>query len=317
MSGPEQLASAKRIVIKVGSSLLFDQQTRRLDTDWLSAFATDIAALRARGQNVILVSSGAIALGRHRVPLSPGALKLEEAQAAAAIGQIDLAHAYRSAFEPHDVPVAQLLLTLYDTEDRRRYLNARSTLNELLKLGALPVVNENDTVATTEIRYGDNDRLGARIAGMAGADCLVLLSDIDGLYTADPTQNSNAEFIDKVENLTNDIIDMAAPVQTKTADQLGSGGMGTKLEAARIALNAGCHVLIGDGRQRNPLKAIEATGRCTWFVANKTPAQARKHWIAGALAPKGTITIDDGAAKALCRGMSLLARRRYWRCGHI
>lgn len=306
MEGGYTLSTAQRVVVKVGSSLLFDRAAKALNQAWLTSFAEDIAALRARGQEVVLVSSGAIALGRHRVNLAPGVLKLEEAQAAAAVGQIDLAHAYRDVFDAHGLAVGQILLTLWDTEERRRYLNARSTLETLLKLGVIPVVNENDTVATSEIRYGDNDRLAARIAGMTSADCLILLSDVDGLYAADPRDNPQADFIPRIEAITPEIAALAAPVAQKNATQLGSGGMVTKIEAARIALGAGCHVLIADGRVQHPLRKLEGDGRCTWFVASETPAQARKHWIAGSLAPRGRLSVDAGAARALAKGMSLL-----------
>ena len=301
------LASARRIVVKIGSSLLFDRAVLGLNKSWLDAFCADIANLRARGQEVILVSSGAIALGRHKLKLDNRVLRLEESQAAAAVGQIDLAYAWRAALEPHGIAVAQVLLTLNDTEDRRRYLNARSTLQTLIKLGTIPVINENDTVATSEIRYGDNDRLAARIAGMISADWLILLSDIDGLYTEDPRKRAgSAQLIAKVEAITPEIIGHASAPPPKDSSQLGSGGMMTKLEAARIATGAGCHAVIADGRPRSPLRALETGANCTWFVASASPTQARKAWIAGSLAPKGSIAIDDGAARALVRGMSLL-----------
>ncbi|MFZ1992167.1 MAG: glutamate 5-kinase [Alphaproteobacteria bacterium] len=309
MTAPEVakgLARAKRVVVKIGSSLLFDRKSLGLNQAWLAAFAADVARLKARGQDVILVSSGAIALGRHKLKLDNRTLHLEESQAAAAVGQIDLAHAWRSALEAHGLTVAQVLVTLNDTESRRRYLNARSTMQTLLKLGAIPVINENDTVATSEIRYGDNDRLAARMAGMVSADWLILLSDIDGLYTEDPRKGGASQLIPRVNAITPEITKLAGAVPPKDATQLGSGGMVTKLEAARIATGAGCHTVIADGRTLSPLSAIEAGANCTWFVASASPVQARKHWIAGSLAPKGTIAVDAGAERALRKGMSLL-----------
>ncbi len=258
--------------------------------------------LRGRGQEVIIVSSGAIALGRRQLGLAPGKLRLEESQAAAAVGQIRLAHAWKEVLEPHDCAVAQILLTLGDTEERRRYLNARSTLETLLKLGAVPVINENDTVATAEIRYGDNDRLAARVAQMAGADCLVLLSDVDGLYTADPTRDPAARHLPEVTRITAEIEAMAGG----SASDVGSGGMTTKLLAGKIAVAAGCHMCIAIGREQRPLRRIEAGARCTWFVAQASPKTVRKQWIAGLLKPAGTLHVDAGAARALRGGKSLL-----------
>jgi glutamate 5-kinase len=248
------------------------------------------------------VSSGAIALGRRRLGLKHGTLRLEESQAAAAVGQIRLAHAYKELLEGHEVTVAQVLLTLEDSERRRRYLNARATLESLLELGALPVVNENDTVATAEIRYGDNDRLAARVAQMAGADCLVLLSDVDGLYSADPNKERAARFIHEVRHITPEIEAMAG----RSLSPVGSGGMTTKIVAAKIAVAAGCHLCIAAGSHRHPLRRIEEGADCTWFVPTATPAAARKQWIAGTLRPLGAITIDDGALRALLEGRSLL-----------
>ncbi|HXZ68223.1 MAG TPA: glutamate 5-kinase [Alphaproteobacteria bacterium] len=300
------LAKAKRVVIKIGSSLLFDRKSLGINAAWLTALAADIARLKSRGLDVILVSSGAIALGRHKLKLDTRALRLEESQAAAAVGQIDLAHAWCSVLEPHGLTVAQVLVTLNDTESRRRYLNARSTMETLLKFATIPVINENDTVATSEIRYGDNDRLAARMAGMISADWLILLSDIDGLYTEDPRKGGAAQLIPRVNAITPEITKLAGAAPPKDATQLGSGGMVTKLEAARIATSAGCHTVIADGRVLAPLSAIEAGASCTWFVASASPAQARKNWIAGSLAPKGAIAIDAGAERALRQGRSLL-----------
>src|ERR1700685_1779248 len=258
-----RLTDAKRVIVKVGSALLVEAEKGRLNRAWLESFAADMARMRKRGQEVILVSSGAIALGRRHLGLSEGKLKLEESQAAAAVGQIRLAHAYKELLEAHDITVAQILLTLGDTEQRRRYLNARGTLNTLLSLGAVPVINENDTVDTAEIRYGDNDRLAARVAQMVGADCLVLLSDIDGLYTADPRLDPEAQFISRVLEITPAIEAMAGGA----ASDMGSGGMQTKIAAAKIAVGAGCHLCIAKGAVQRPLQRIEDGARCTWFDA--------------------------------------------------
>jgi glutamate 5-kinase len=293
---------AKRVVIKVGSALLVDAEKGRLNRTWLEGFAADVARLRKRGQEVILVSSGAIALGRRHLGLSAGKLRLEESQAAAAVGQIRLAHAYKELLEAHEVTVAQILLTLGDTEQRRRYLNARGTLNTLLSLGSVPVINENDTVATAEIRYGDNDRLAARVAQMAGADCLILLSDIDGLYTANPADDPDADFVARVLEITPAIEAMAGG----TGSDMGSGGMQTKIAAAKIALGAGCYLCIAKGAVEHPLQRIEEGARCTWFVPSSTPLATRKQWIAGTLRPAGAIVVDDGAVRALMGGKSLL-----------
>jgi glutamate 5-kinase len=298
-----RLIDAKRVVVKVGSALLVDGDKGRLNRAWLETLGADIAAMRKRRQEVILVSSGAIALGRRHLGVSSsGKLKLEESQAAAAVGQIRLAHAYKEILEARDITVAQILLTLGDTEQRRRYLNARGTLNTLLALGAVPVINENDTVATAEIRYGDNDRLAARVAQMTGADCLVLLSDIDGLYTSNPHENSQAEFISRVLDITPAIEAMAGG----TSSGVGTGGMQTKIAAAKIAVGAGCHLCIAKGADAHPLKRIEEGARCTWFLPSSTPSAARKQWIAGTLRPAGAISVDEGAVRALMQGKSLL-----------
>ena len=297
-----RLSRARRVVVKVGSALLVDPASGRVNRAWLESLAADVARLRGRGQEVVLVSSGAIALGRRHLRLASGKLRLEESQAAAAVGQIRLAHAWKEALEPHGITVAQVLLTLGDTEQRRRYLNARATLNTLLALGAVPVINENDTVATAEIRYGDNDRLAARVAQMLTADCAVLLSDVDGLYTANPARDPAARLVAEVDEITPDIDSMAGP----TVTDVGSGGMATKVAAARIAVAAGCHLCIASGRVSSPLTAIEQEQRCTWFVAHDQPAVVRKQWIAGTLEPAGELVIDAGAAAALGRGKSLL-----------
>ena len=296
------IADVRRLVVKIGSLLLVDPDSGRLRNDWLDALAADVARCRARGQDVVIVSSGAIALGRSLIGLADGPLRLEDSQAAAAAGQIRLAHAYQEALAKHDVSVAQILVTIGDTEERRRHLNARNTINRLLQHGAVPVINENDTVATTEIRFGDNDRLAARVAQMVDADCLVLLSDIDGLYTADPDTDSNAAPIPEVLAITPEIEAAAGDLRPGYS----SGGMITKLQAAKIALGAGCHMMIADGKLAFPLREIETGARCTWFVASSSPRNARKQWIAGTLTPAGTLTIDGGAARALSSGKSLL-----------
>ena len=296
------LSQARRVVIKVGSALLVDATTGQLNRAWLETLALDVHALRARGQDVLLVSSGAIALGRRHLGLEPGRLKLEESQAAAAVGQIRLAHAWKDVLEEHGLTVAQILLTFGDTEERRRYLNARSTLGTLLRLGAIPVINENDTVATSEIRYGDNDRLAARVAQMMSADCLVLLSDVDGLYTADPTRDPTAQFIPEVRRITPEIERMAGGA----ASAVGSGGMATKIAAAKIAVTAGCHMCVAAGREMHALRRIEEGARCSWFYPATTPATVRKQWIAGTLKPAGEVFVDAGAAVALRNGKSLL-----------
>lgn len=297
-----RLSNARRVVIKVGSALLVDGEKGRLNRAWLESFTADVVRMRRRGQQVILVSSGAIALGRRHLGLDPGPLKLEESQAAAAVGQIRLAHAYKELLDEQKITVAQILLTFDDTEVRRRYLNARGTLNTLLALGAVPLINENDTVATAEIRYGDNDRLAARVAQMVGADCLVLLSDIDGLYSADPGEQADATFIPEVREITAQVEAMAGGV----ASTMGSGGMQTKIAAAKIAVGAGCHLCIAKGAHQHPLKRIEEGARCTWFVPSSTPVAMRKQWIAGSLRPAGVIRVDEGAVRALMRGKSLL-----------
>ena len=296
------LAGARRVVVKIGSALLVEEESGDIRRRWLEALADDVAALRAEGQEVILVSSGAIAVGRRHLGLAAGTLRLEEKQAAAATGQIRLAHAYQEALARHGITVAQVLLTLEDTEDRRRHLNARATLATLLKLRAVPVINENDTVATSEIRFGDNDRLAARVAAMIAADALVLLSDIDGLYSADPKLDPAARHIPLIEDLSPEIEAMGG----EALPGYSSGGMVTKLAAARIAIGAGCRMAIADGLRLNPLKAMAQGARCSWFIPAGSPLTARKKWIAGALKPVGSLTVGDGALKALSGGKSLL-----------
>jgi len=295
------LSAAKCIVIKIGSSLLVDMNSGQLRETWLEALGQDIAKFRENGSDVIIVSSGAIALGRRLLGLRKGPLKLQESQAAASCGQIVLAHAWQTTLSAQNLTTGQVLLTLKDTEERRRYLNARATLFTLLKQGAVPLINENDTVATSEIRYGDNDRLAARVSSMMSADCLVLLSDVDGLYSKPPTHH-DAKFIPLVEKITPEIEAMAGIAAT----DVGSGGMITKIEAAKIAVGAGASMVIAAGDHLHPLSRIANGERCTWFKPSATPTQARKRWIAGSLETDGIITIDDGAANALARGNSLL-----------
>jgi glutamate 5-kinase len=297
-----QLKKFRRIVVKVGSSLLIDSDAGEVRETWLAALAADIAKLHGGGRDVLIVSSGSIALGRAKLKLPRGPLKLEESQAAAAVGQIALARIWSEVLGAHDIGTGQILVTLQDTEERRRYLNARSTIAKLLDWRAVPVINENDTVATNEIRYGDNDRLAARVATMASADLLILLSDIDGLYDAPPHLKPDAKLIPVVESVTADIEAMAG----SAASELSRGGMFTKIEAAKIATTAGTHMLIASGKIEHPLQAIMDGGRCTWFLTPANPVTARKRWIAGSLEPKGTLTIDAGAVKALRQGKSLL-----------
>src|SRR3954453_11270745 len=296
------LPGFRRIGVKVGSSLLVDSDGGRLHDDWLSALAEDIAGLHRDKRAVLVVSSGAIALGRAALKLPPGPLQLEDSQAAAAVGQIALARTWSEVLGRHRITAGQVLVTLQDTEERRRYLNARSTIDKLLEWRSVPVINENDTVATNEIRYGDNDRLAARVATMASADLLVLLSDIDGLYDAPPAGNAGAKLIPLVESVTSEIEGMAGAAES----ELSRGGMRTKIEAAKIATTAGTHMLIASGKIEHPLQAIADGGRCTWFLTPANPVTARKRWIAGSLEPKGTLTIDAGAVAALRAGKSLL-----------
>ncbi len=297
------MTSSKRLVVKIGSSILVDESKGEIRKDWLEALTADVAKLHAQGCEVVLVSSGAIRLGRTYLKLPAGTLRLEESQAAAATGQIQLAHAYQEALARHGITVAQVLLTLDDSEERRRYLNARQTMATLLGLRAIPVINENDTVATDEIRFGDNDRLGARVAEMVSADTLILLSDIDGLYTGDPRSDKAARHIPEVREITAEIEKMAGTA----ASELSNGGMVTKLMAARIAMGAGCRMAIADGRPVGALGAlIDGSARCSWFLPEGSPLSARKKWIAGSLKAAGSLVVDDGAVKALASGKSLL-----------
>ncbi len=296
-----RLAKARRIVVKIGSALLVDARTGTIKASWLASLIDDLADAKVRGADIIVVSSGAIALGRRTLGLPKGKLKLEQSQAAAAVGQIALAQAWSEALRTRNIVAAQVLVTLTDTEERRRYLNARATLSTLLGQGAVPVINENDTVATSEIRYGDNDRLAARVASMMSADCLVLLSDIDGLYTA-PPGNKDAVFLAEVQEITPEIEAMAG----KPVSGVGSGGMITKIEAGKIALGAGCNMVIASGHEMHPLQRIADGERCTWFLAQASALQSRKRWIAGTLQPVGHLVVDEGAVEALSKGKSLL-----------
>ena len=295
-------ADFRRIVVKIGSSLLVDAKGGRLNEKWLASLAADIAGLHAGKRDILVVSSGAIALGRAVLKLAAGELALEDSQGAAAVGQIALARTWTEALSRHGITAGQVLVTPGDTEERRRYLNARSTIDRLLHWRAVPVINENDTVATNEIRYGDNDRLAARVATMASADLLVLLSDVDGLYDAPPGIGATARHVSRVERITPEIEAMAGAA----GSGLSRGGMQTKIEAGKIATAAGTHMVIASGHLDHPLRAIEDGARCTWFVTAGNPVTARKKWIAGSLEPKGTLTIDAGAGAALRRGNSLL-----------
>ncbi len=295
-------ADARRIVVKIGSALLTDRSTGRIKSAWLNSLLDDVAELAKAGKEIVLVSSGSIALGRHALKLPKGPLELEQSQAAAAVGQISLAHAYQELAAARGLTAAQVLLTLGDTEERQRYLNARNTIEVLLALKAIPVVNENDTVATAEIRYGDNDRLSARVASMVSADCLVLLSDIDGLYTAPPNDDPSAEHIPLVTEITPEIEAMAGDAGT----ELSKGGMKTKITAGKIALAAGTDMVITSGKIYHPLRAISEGARVTWFIAKSDPVTAKKRWISGQLVPNGQIFLDAGAEKALLTGKSLL-----------
>jgi glutamate 5-kinase len=295
------LNAARRVVIKIGSALLVDRASGALRAEWLAALVEDVSRLRSRGADVILVSSGSIALGRAALGLPPTELTLEQSQAAAAVGQIQLAHAYDDALAAHGLKAAQVLVTLEDSADRRRYLNSRATLDQLLSLGTVPIVNENDTVATDEIRYGDNDRLAAQVAVTAGADLLVLLSDVDGLYSANPVSDPTATRFDRIDKITPEIEAMAGDA----GSGLSKGGMKTKLMAAKTATAAGCDMVITEGSVHNPLAKLENGAPSTWFSAQGDPRQKRKQWIA-AMKPKGRVHVDNGAERALRDGSSLL-----------
>ena len=295
------LSDFRRLVVKVGSSLLVDDHGR-LNRDWLAGLCDDIANLNRHDHEVLVVSSGAIAIGSSILGINKRRARLEDLQAAAAAGQVQLVHAYQEALDRHDITAAQVLLTLDDTENRRRFLNARSTLGKLLERSVVPIINENDTVATEEIRYGDNDRLAARIAQLVMADALILLSDVDGFYTADPAVDENAQHIPAVGKINAEMMAMAGA----TRSDVGTGGMATKLQAARIATHAGCATVIASGAIQRPLQALGAGARCTVFDAAGTPAAARKQWLAGVHDVKGELRLDDGAVNALSGGSSLL-----------
>lgn len=300
MAAPD-ISGYRRLLVKVGSSLLIDA-SGHLNRSWLQTLTDDIATLQAGGQQVLIVSSGAIAIGSTVLGINKKRARLEDLQAAAAAGQVQLVHAYQELLRKHDIAAAQILLTPDDTENRRRFLNARGTLSRLLDHSVIPIINENDTVATEEIRYGDNDRLAARVAQMVMADALILLSDVDGFYTADPGSDSTAQHIPEVTSISKEMLAMA----TETRSEIGSGGMATKLQAARIATHAGCSTIIASGKIEHPLRALAAGARCTVFRAQGTPAAARKQWLAGVLEVRGKIRIDAGAATALRDGNSLL-----------
>ncbi|MHB8887185.1 MAG: glutamate 5-kinase [Methylovirgula sp.] len=297
-----RLDQFRRITIKVGSSLLVDAAQGALRRTWLETLADDIAALHSRGADVLVVSSGAVALGRSVLGLPTGALKLEDSQAAAAVGQIALARIWAEVLGDRKLTAGQILVTYADTEERRRYLNARATIGRLLDLNAVPVINENDTVATSEIRYGDNDRLAARVATMASADLLILLSDVAGLYTAPPAENADAKLIECVPKITAEIEAMAGGA----ASILSRGGMRTKIEAGKIATTGGTHMVIADGRVEHPVARIADGAPCTWFLTGSNPVTARKKWIAGSIEPRGALHVDSGAARAIASGKSLL-----------
>lgn len=302
MASVNPIHAARRLVVKIGSALLVDAETGRLRLDWLRSLAEDISDLKSRGCDVLVVSSGSIALGRHVLGLPSGALTLDQSQAAAAVGQIQLARAYQEILAPHGITTAQVLLTLEDSADRRRYLNARATFGALLSHGAVPIVNENDTVATDEIRYGDNDRLAAQVASMAGADVLVLLSDVDGFYAGNPKVNKDAQRFDVIAKITAEHEALAGGAGTENA----KGGMKTKIMAAKTAMQSGCAMAIMMGDQLRPLQALGQGTTSTWFVSDVSPQAARKQWISG-MKPRGSLQVDAGAIAALQGGKSLLA----------
>jgi len=295
------LSRYHRLVVKVGSSLLIDAEGR-VNRDWLNGLATDIAELHKTDHEILIVSSGAIAIGSTVLRINKRRARLEDLQAAAAAGQVQLVHAYQEALGRDDIAAAQVLLTPEDTENRRRFLNARGTLGRLLERGVVPIINENDTVATEEIRYGDNDRLAARVAQLVMADALILLSDVDGFYTADPGRDPRAEHMAEVRSISDELLAMAG----ETRSDVGSGGMATKVQAARIATHAGCSTVIASGVVDNPLQKLGEGARCTVFIADGTPAAARKQWLAGALEVNGELALDAGAVTALLGGNSLL-----------
>jgi glutamate 5-kinase len=297
-----RLDQFRRVTIKVGSALLVDREQGRVKREWLASLADDLAALHGEGADILVVSSGAVALGRSVLGLPAGVLKLEDSQAAAAVGQIALAHLWSEVLAERKITAGQILVTFSDTEERRRYLNARATIGRLLDLRVVPIINENDTVATSEIRYGDNDRLAARVATMASADLLILFSDVAGLYTAPPNEDPDARLIPIVPRITADIEAMAGDA----ASLLSRGGMRTKIEAGKIATTGGTHMIIADGRVLHPLSRLKDGSSCTWFLTGTNPVTARKKWIAGSLEPRGAVHIDAGAVRAIVSGASLL-----------
>lgn len=296
------VSQANRIVVKIGSSLLVDPEHQGISKSWLDSLVDDLYQLISQGKEILIVSSGAVALGRKYLNLHHKKLQLDEKQASAACGQVELVEHYQRSFRRYQVNVAQVLLTLSESENRRRYLNARGTLEALISCNVIPVINENDTVATQELRFGDNDRLAARVGQMVAADLVILLSDIDGLYTENPHKNPQATFVKRVEAITPDIEAMAGSPES----HFGSGGMITKLAAAKIATSSGTNLVITQGHSLHPLKALIEGGKCTWFIAKDNPISARKHWISGSLSPVGEVFIDDGAVQALGEGKSLL-----------
>ena len=296
------LKNSKIIVIKIGSSLLVDNN-KKIRKKWLSSFAKDIKKLKSKNQKIIIVSSGAIALGCKVMNFSKKNLKLDKSQAIASIGQIELMNLFSQTFTKYKINISQILLTLDDTEERRRSINAKRTFENLFKLDYTPIVNENDTTATSEIKYGDNDRLASRVAQITNADTLILLSDVDGLFTKNPKIFKDAKLIKKVNDLNKDINN----ISIKGMTEFGSGGMNTKIEAAKICNLAGCNMIIANGLHLNPISQIEKKNNCTWFISKVSKLHARKKWIISSVSPKGEITIDEGAKKALNNGKSLLA----------
>ncbi len=294
---------AKRLVIKIGSSLIVDQEKGTLKEGWLKSLADDIVYLKKKGKEVVIVTSGSVALGRKNIKSKKKELKLEEKQAAAACGQTELVRYYQKFLNNHNTYAAQILLTVFDTENRRNYLNAQNTIETLLENGIVPIINENDTVATQELRFGDNDRLAARVSQMISADLLILLSDVDGLYTSNPKLDSLAMHIDKVEGISDDVEHMAGEA---LSTGVGSGGMVTKIEAAKIATLGGCHMILASGKEHNPIKKLEQGAKHTLFLSSETPHNARKRWISSSLKISGEIIVDDGAIRALKNGKSLL-----------
>jgi len=291
----------KKIVIKIGSSILVDEEGKPRKK-WLQEFSKDIKGLINKKKQIVIVSSGAIAMGCEYLKIKKNGLKVDKSQAVASIGQIELMNFYKKTFDENKIKISQILLTLDDTEQRRRSLNARRTIDNLLTMGIVPIVNENDTTATTEIKYGDNDRLAARVSQIISADCLILLSDVDGLYTDNPKKNKETKLIETVKNIDENIIKYAS----KAENFYGSGGMKTKIDAAKICQLSGCYMVIANGNHKNPIKKILESNKCTWFLPRISKLDARKQWIIGSVAPKGEVIIDQGAVKALNNGKSLL-----------